>query len=260
MKRPKLNRKQRQMRLGLPPLLNRISELLEVPRALRTLDSQSAARLRESYLQLREASYRLVNEKILSAYLGEAIEYAGSSLGMLVGNTLSLQTEDESAVLMDHAIFNYRVAGRNIVERYGDAHGDELMALERKWLVGAEKSRHTLVLIGESIPGLGMTAHDVFWDEQLLIVDLNFSRCKVAGLTLATRLIPIDDYYISSGAVLPIVSHHAFLEIGEYLRRTRLSLNNIKDLTPNRATLLESFIIRTLLDEQASERVGYADP
>jgi len=260
MKRPKLNRKQRQMRLGLPPLVNRISELLEAPPALPMLDSQSVARRRESYLRLREASYRLVNEKVLPAYLGDAVEFAGSSLGMLDGKVLSLQTQDESAVLMDHAIFNYRVEGRNIVERYGEAHGEELTSLERKWLVGAEQSRHTLVLIAEAIPGLGMTAHDVFWDEQLLIVDLNFSRSKVVGLTLATRLIPVDDYYITSGAALPIVSHYAFLEIGEYLRRTRLDLNKIKDLAPDRATLLEAFIIRTLLDEQSSERVRYVDP
>jgi hypothetical protein len=128
------------------------------------------------------------------------------------------------------------------------------------WLQAAAQSRYTLSLLGEAIPGIGVTARDVFSGEELVLLDVNFSRSAVAGLTMASRLIPVDDFYMTGGAPLPVLSEAVLLRIGEYVARTCPDVKDLRTLPPNRATWLEAFIIRACRSDSASERVRYADP
>ena len=93
-----------------------------------------------------------------------------------------------------------------------------------------------------------------------LVADVSFSQSASEGLCLATRLVPFDDFSITSGAALPIVEEQVFLEVGRYIDRFCPKPKDVRNLSRDRALLLESFITRTCLLARSSQFIRYDDP
>ena len=71
----------------------------------------------QEYKRLRGVSIE-VSGDLVKSLKSEDLGTAAQQLGMLVGKTINLETEDESAVLMDHAIQDIYHDGMNAVDRY----------------------------------------------------------------------------------------------------------------------------------------------
>jgi hypothetical protein len=223
-------------------------------------DRATLEQWKQSYLAIRKVALKLNDKHLVPSLPKEAFDFAASNLGMLHGKTIVMDTEDQIAVVADFAIFNHRVNGKNAIQRYQEEHALEISPLQSKWLTGAVNSRYTLLLLGTPIPEIGLQAVDILTGDQLVITDVNFSRSSAAGLTVATRIIPIDDFYITSGAPLPVFSAGALLRIGQYLVRTCSDVKDFRAFTGERAMWMEASIIRAILEEQGTERVRYVDP
>jgi hypothetical protein len=107
MKRQKSKPQRRDLRKS--ELVNRIKGFLDSSPAPVTRDKQTLERWRETYRRVRQVSFELNNGKLVPALSKAAIDFAASSLGMLRGNVIVFDTEDESAVLMDHAIYTLAI-------------------------------------------------------------------------------------------------------------------------------------------------------
>jgi hypothetical protein len=123
-----------------------------------------------------------ISEKVLTE--------CGRKLDLIEGDTFVFGDMDETAVLMDYCIYEYRENGQNAVSRYlaESPHAsdtDEYTVLE-----AMSESFYTLVQVADVLAGVGVQADDLFSDGTYLIIDMGFGATAVEGLVLAIRLLP----------------------------------------------------------------------
>lgn len=158
----------------------------------------------QDYKRLRAASVALSNALAKTLISGD-IPTAAQQLGMLHGKYIDLETEDESAVLMDHAIHDIFHDGLNAVgrmlltERYVEG-SDELRLLR-----SMQKAHFALIQVDKLLPGVGVLAVDKLRNMPILLIDKSFSHTALPGQTLVTRVhSPGEDWWMTTGAALPL--------------------------------------------------------
>lgn len=216
------------------------------------------AELVNRYKHFRAITRKLHN--ILPEHLPKkAIEKCGKKLGVMKGKTLVLGDIDDTAVLMDYCIYDYYENGSNAISQYiahfPPAHdSDEYVVLK-----AMSESFYTLVQIERVIEGVGVLANDLLGSKQFLIIDISFSKTGVKGLVLATRLIPFQDFVMTSGAALP-VDPETFAEISEYLSQNFVSEDGryLYFTFQQRADLITR-IIRLCLTKEKTTHIEYKD-
>jgi hypothetical protein len=170
-----------------------------------TEGSQIASReaILSRYMQVRLAS-RNLNSKLVRRLSKETLYEGGRRLGILKGNTLVFDSEDESSVLMDYCIYDVRRNGCNAIEQYlisfpADAESDELNCLR-----SMQRAIYSLFVVETVELGLGVTVRDMRTNEIHLVVDTGFGSSARPGLAIASRLLFHDDFSMTGGAALPL--------------------------------------------------------
>ena len=170
----------------------------------RNLTQAEYSRLVDRYKDFRKIARELQNY-VLPEYLSKrAFNAGGKKLGILRNNTLVFADTDQTAVLMDYCIYDYKEEGSNTVSRYMadsqlDAGSDEYAVVK-----AMSESFHTLVQVADVLPGVGVRANDLMGDRQFLLIDIGFSKTATKGIVLATRILPFEDFVMSSGAAIPV--------------------------------------------------------
>lgn len=201
------------------------------------------------YERLRPIRMRL--NHTLTGLLSKRVIHEGAKrLGMLRGETVFFENEDQTSVLMDYCIYNVYHNGRNAVEQYlcdslPDPDSEEMDCLQ-----AMQHATYSMVVVLGVEPGLGCVIRNLFTDETRLLVDMGFSRSARPGLLLATRLLDFDDFLATGGAALPLGILHED-EIQEWQRRISAGVQE-DDYDP-------APIIRTCLKQGASSHVRYED-
>lgn len=210
----------------------------------------------EQYQRIRGAGRRL-NEALVESIDKEGMRFAAKSLGMLRGDVFVFDDEDEVSLMMDYAIYNYRPDGMNAIERMAKESPPDDDSDEATWMAGALQSYHSMFLVVDRLPGFGIQARDVFSGEAVLVADVSFSESATLGLTVAARLLPMENFSMTSGTALPVTHQRVLLEIGKYVGRTCPKLKHVRSLSPDRALYLESYVIRTCLAAGGMQRIRY---
>jgi hypothetical protein len=162
------------------------------------------SQLVDRYRKLREISRRLHNE-VLPKYLSKrAFQTCGRKLGIMRGNTFVFDEMDHAGVLMDYCLYDHTEEGGSAVCRYMadaqlDAQSDEYAMVK-----AMSESFHTLVLVTEVLPDVGVRVVDLFAGREFLLIDMGLSRTAVKGIVIATRLFPFDEFVMTSGAPLSV--------------------------------------------------------
>ena len=207
------------------------------------------------YVRLRPRRLEL-NAKLTRQLSKKVILKGGRKLGLFVDGTLCFETEDETSVLMDYCIHECRDLGRNTVERYLTRPGiDEE---DRGLLQAMKMARFSLFRITETVRGVGVKALDLFRQESVFIVDINFGSTARNGLVLASRVMPFVDHLTTTGAALP-VDEELFDTI-----RTAVeawggtgAFGRVVGFSPDQQSELTAIVLRTCLARGASHRVRY---
>jgi hypothetical protein len=211
------------------------------------------------YTHLRRIG-RELNNRLVGALSRSAIGEAGKKLGVLRGNALALDTEDELAVLMDFALHDVRRHRATAVERYlaerpPDTDADELPLLRAK-----RQARYSLFVVESADPGLGVHVRDLVRDESQFLVDVGLSQTAAVGMVLAARVMAPEGIGMTTGTALP-VGVMTVAERNRFLRRLKARLPGV-DLTspsPEEASDWAAEVIRTCLRQGAAERIRYVD-
>jgi len=228
---------------------------------LMTMNSAKAkyADLVDRYKELRKIVRRL-QSSILPEYLSrEAYLICAARLGMLQNNTVVFADMDESSVLTDYCIYDYREEGVNAVSRYvadsqADPNSDEYAVVK-----AMSQSFHTLVQVREVLPGVGVSADDLLGDTEFLLTDIGFSKTATEGMVLATRILPFQDFVMTSGVPL-LVNAETLLAILDYASQHYGSEDgkHIYANVPQKADLTAA-IIRMCLAANSSDQIAYED-
>jgi hypothetical protein len=202
----------------------------------------------------RRVASRKLNDRLVGRLTKETLFEGGRKLGMLEGETLAFNTEDESAVLMDYCIYDVRPNGRNAVEQYLIDKAPDSESEEMTCLRAMQDARYSLFAVESVEPGVGISARDLRTQETVFIVDLGFAKTAFPRTVFASRLLPFEDVYMSGGAALPLgeLTPERLAAFEKKLPRMVPASGN-GDFDP-------ANVIRTCLSQGASSRIRYEDP
>jgi hypothetical protein len=143
-----------------------------------------------------------LNHKIMETTLDRAaIQYAGRALGMRSGDdVLVFDSEDDTSVMMDYALYEYLRKGKNAIERYREEVGGETQ-VERELLAAMEVSSTSLF----RVEAVSRQTHTIYFsdlvaeDRTIHLVDINFSQHVLPGWLSFFRPITFESFSMTSG-------------------------------------------------------------
>jgi len=154
----------------------------------------------EKYKIYRKTGTEL-NHKIMDACLDrDVVMKSARLLGIVSGNTLIFDSEDETHVLMDFALNEYKVNNKNTIEIYREKIGwqNEI----EKDLLDALLSSYTSLFKITSISEAENTLllYDILNEkDKIKLIDIALSESAIPGLLLFIRLVPFKDFSMTSG-------------------------------------------------------------
>jgi len=229
-----------------------------VPLEIRTMVHRAELLVR--YKHLRKVGLEL-NAQLVKTLSRSVLDEGGRKLGILEQNVLTLDSEDEIAVLMDYCIHNVRRHGVTAIEQYlaefpPAPESDELVLLQ-----ALRQARYSLFTVEETEPGVGIQARDLLRDEPLFLVDVGLSRTASVGIVFAARVMAPEGIGMTTGTALPI-GEMSPVERGRFLDGLKHSFPGMDfgNLSPEEAGDLAAVIIDNCLQHGAAKRIEYLDP
>lgn len=208
----------------------------------------------DSYLRRRTAGTR-VSDRLVKSLSAKTIQHAASELGLMHKNVIVLDSQEQEDILLDFVIHSCRVEGKTAAQLYYDTAGPHT-AEDRETLESMMKGYYTFVSVLKADPGLGITAWDVFREEQIDIVDIGLSYSANTNQIFASRLFPFDEYRIFAGAVIPI-STKSIITIADQLVHTFGRDYDPAFNTPAQEKEMAKIAIRTFFDSTGNTKVMY---
>jgi len=143
------------------------------------------------------------------------------------GKEMPYDDEEQAVTHMDFALNDYQIEGQTAVERYHEAEKWETET-EREVLTSllrAETSLFKVTAVDTSQSRLILT--DVISNETgISLTDINSSKTSQAGMVIFLRLVPCDEFNVTSGISLPFPdgTEDHLLTVYEKVRATDASL------------------------------------
>jgi hypothetical protein len=162
--------------------------------------------IQKDYKKYREAGTRLT-EKVMQACLHkDSIKNAAKLLGVLRGNELLLETEEEGAAFMDFVLNDCQVDQKTIYQAF-QAQAESIGQDERNVLNALTQSYTSLFKIESISPQTySLVLTDLLNDKQgINLLDFSLSESAVPGLLIFIRLVPFQDTHITSGVIFAFV-------------------------------------------------------
>lgn len=211
----------------------------------------------EEYRQLRE-QVREINNHLLDMLSRKTIKQARRKLDL---HRISLDeeaVETAHVVMVDFALHFARKGGRTLHEVYFEKHPPAPGSVLDRYRQNLDTYHYTILKAQDIEPGVGIEAHDLLQDASFFLMDRNFSRTVDLGAGMASGVIHLPDYALTTGAALPLPA----------AARERLAEEipaqighpdelDFAELPPRTMAKLAALIIRHALREGAASHVAY---
>lgn len=156
----------------------------------------------DRYKRFREAG-RNLNLTLVKQLPKDAVPECGKKLGISKAGTLILNNDDEIAVLFDYCLYHYRRGNKTVIERYLESP-PAADSLEMALLQAMLQARFSAFMIMKITPRQGAVLRDLVQGDTLDLADIGVSETGAPGTVLVGRLLPLPDFYMSSGALIPL--------------------------------------------------------
>lgn len=166
-------------------------------------DKDHGSELLERYKHCREIG-RDLNVTLAKQLPKSAVPECGKKLGIFKSGTLILKNDDEIAVLYDYCLYHYRRGGKNIIERYLEQSPPASDSTEMMLIQAMLESYFSLFQVEEIDPHRGARLRDLVTGKALHVLDVGLSETGMPGLILAGRMLPLADFTMSSGTMIPV--------------------------------------------------------
>jgi hypothetical protein len=167
----------------------------------------------------------------------------------------------ECDVLVDHLIYTFRRRGKTVIEEYfakvaPDPGSDEFVVLR-----GMTHARYSLYVVETVESGRAVCLTDFLREEQVRVVDVGMSTTARKGMGFAGRILPLTDYWITSGAFIPITDEFSMVEILPFLLKMfpEMGTGKIPHMTAEREAKFADHVVRAALRWDLLSHMGYAD-
>ncbi|MHC4173997.1 MAG: SEC-C metal-binding domain-containing protein [Planctomycetota bacterium] len=211
----------------------------------------------------RYKHFRKINRSLHNAFLSylpkKGLKECAKKLGISKSGVFVFQEQHEADVLIDYCIYDYHEGGENAVSRYVMENPPTPDSDEHVVLKAMLESHYSLIQVEDIVEGVGIRAHDLLNNRRFFLVDIGFSQTAGEGVVIAARIIPFEDFVMTSGAALPVDA--------DTLTRILDLLNQRFDGGPDKFPIssseqkadLTASIIHFCLEADASSRIAYED-
>ena len=207
------------------------------------------------YKRMRKISFEL-NKVLLKYVPKEAMEATGKKLGFWQNGTLVFDNMDQSFVLFDQAIYGHFRDGKNAVDRYMDQHPPDPGSDQETVLAAKKRAFYSLFTVEEIVPDVGVHVHDILYNRRYFLADVGSSQTTVAGVILASRVIPFNDFIMTTGAALP-VDLDVMEKLSEWLKEMCKSPQDKPNTTREEDAEVAAKSIALCLKSEGVNRISY---
>jgi len=156
----------------------------------------------ERYKEIRQIAIQL-NVQLVKMLPNNAAPECGKKLGLIKAGTLILNNDDEIAILYDYCLHHYRRADKTVIDRYLETTPPEPESDEAILLETMRRQRFSIFQVEESdYPKVIL--RDLVAGGTLDIVDIGLSSTARPGHVLVGRILPLPEFNISSGIMIPL--------------------------------------------------------
>jgi hypothetical protein len=193
-----------------------------------------------------------LNHRMVKTIPRQAFDEVGEAIGILRNGVLEFESADMSSVLMDCCLYDWFRSGKNVVQRYSETHPTQPGTDEQYLLSAYLQAKYRVLVVQSAVTGAGLHCQDVLNNEELFLMDLGLSQSAKGGnAALATRTIPLGEYWMTTGAGLPMKSKKAALDaLGRIASRKQESCEGSGNVV--------LWIVRACLAAGAAGYVTYA--
>ena len=177
----------------------------------------------EKYKKYRKIGMKL-NHKIMDNCLDrDTLKKSAKLLGIIHKGIFVFDNDDETNVLMDFALHDYRFINKNVIERYREKFGwkNEI----EKDILDALSASYTSLFKITSISRLENTLilRDLLnKKDDIKLIDIAFSNTVThSGFLVFTRLLPFKDFNMTSGVSFVFPPYKENFLIREYKNKSK---------------------------------------
>jgi hypothetical protein len=210
------------------------------------------------YRSLRETG-RHLNHALVGRLPKVAIMECAKKLGLRKGKSLVLDNEHAMAVLFDYCLYSYTRGGKNVIENSLENASPGETSEEMTLLRAMVKAHYSVFLVEQIEKGAGASLFDLLRHERLRLIDIGIGSTAVRGMFFAGRLLPLGEFYITSGAFVPLppqlVERIVIPALEKFCGDARAEEAVV--LSPVQEAAFSGQIIRAALKAGALDRIGY---
>lgn len=212
------------------------------------------------YKQLRQSGVKL-NVKLGKMVSRSEMDEGGKRLGILDGDVLLLDTDDEIVVLMDYCLHDVRRYGVTPIQRYRQSNPPPEGSDECVLLQALTQSRFSVFAVKSTEPGVGVQLEDLLRGGEFFLTDVSFGQTASAGMVMAMRVMEADGITMTTGAALPMgrMSAAQRRRLAKGLRDEFKGVD-FANMAPEETSDLAATVLRYCLEEGAAEAIAYAKP
>ena len=214
--------------------------------------------LLDRYKHLRNVG-RDLNSALIKQIPRTAISECGKKLKLIRGKVFVVGNESEFEILFDYCLYNYRRKNKNTIERYLENYPPPPLSDEMILLQAMVQSYYSLFVVEDIHAGKGATLRDMLRDKLILLMDMGMGESTRIGMVFAGRVLPLTDFYMTSGTFIPIHRELVGQKLMPILAKFLQHRDQDKDLhlSPSREAAFSAQIIRALLKAGALDYMSY---
>lgn len=168
-------------------------------------------------------------------------------------------SEHEMPILLDYCLYTDGRGGKTAIERYLEGNSPPESS-DQMILLRAMRNSHYSVFEVKSIQrGRGATLFDMLRDEEFLLMDVGIGSTAVPGMFFAGRVLPVGEYFLTSGAFIPLSPDFFMSTVMPALKKYWPNTPSDEPvvLDPSQEAAFSAQIIRAALRKGQLEMVAY---
>jgi len=214
----------------------------------------------KDYRQCRKRLTQQIASPMLDSMSRRELMRSAKKLHMWYKDTVVCGSEEESAVLNEFALFSHLHAFGSIALRWCNKQPAPSSTLDKCIFAGVRASFYSIFKVLGVFPRKGILLQDLYTQKTFPIMDVGVSSTAVVNLGLASRIIPISDWGMFTGAVIPMANktYQALLPYLQKNIREEL-IGQSRPFSSKKEMLFQTTIIRAAMTNGGFESVAYED-
>jgi hypothetical protein len=210
------------------------------------------------YKRLREAG-RHLNQAIIDSLPKAAMLTSAKKLGLRKGKSLIFNSEHEMHVLFDYCLYTYKKGGKTAIERFLEGNALPEVSEQMTLLQAMRKAHYSVFQVKSIQQGTGATLFDILRAETIVLMDVGIGSTAMPGMLFAGRVLPLDEYYMTSGAFMPLSLDFFERRVIPALEKfcSNAAADDSVVFSPTQEAAFSAQIIRDGLREGQLEGMGY---